>query len=42
MEAGGRRVDNPGLLDGAPGVALALLAACCPAEPTWDRLFLLS
>lgn len=42
VEAGGCRVDNPGLLDGAPGVSLALLAASCPAEPIWDRLFLLS
>jgi hypothetical protein len=39
-------VDHPGLLDGAPGVALALLGP----EPTgdgrsgagWDRMFLLS
>jgi hypothetical protein len=30
------------LLDGAPGVALVLLAAATPVEPTWDRLFLLS
>jgi hypothetical protein len=35
-------VDRPGLLDGAPGVALALLAAATPVEPSWDRLFLLS
>ena len=34
--------DNPGLLDGAPGVALALLAAFSEVEPCWDRLFLLS
>ncbi|MDB4894374.1 MAG: Lanthionine biosynthesis cyclase LanC [Firmicutes bacterium] len=31
-----------GLLRGAPGVALSLLAACTPAEPAWDRMFLLS
>jgi hypothetical protein len=37
-----RRVDQPGLLDGAPGVALALLAAVSTAEPLWGRLFLLS
>jgi len=42
IEAEGRRVDNPGLLDGATGVALALLAAACPICPTWDRMFLLS
>jgi hypothetical protein len=29
-------------LDGAAGVALALLAASTPCEPVWDRLFLLS
>ncbi len=39
---GSRPVDRPGLLDGAPGVALALLAAATDAEPAWDRLFLLS
>jgi hypothetical protein len=37
-----REIDQPGLLDGAPGVALALLAAATSTEPTWDRLFLLS
>jgi len=42
VETGACRVDNPGLLDGAPGVALVLLAASCNASPTWDRLFLLS
>lgn len=35
-------VDRAGLLDGAPGVALVLLAAATDTEPTWDRLFLLS
>jgi hypothetical protein len=35
-------MDQPGLLDGAPGVALVLLAAATSVEPTWDRLFLLS
>jgi hypothetical protein len=35
-------VDQPGLLDGAPGVILALLAASTDVEPIWDRLFLLS
>jgi lantibiotic biosynthesis protein len=42
VETGGRLVDQPGLLTGAPGVALALLGAASPAEPTWARLFLLA
>ena len=42
LEPGGRRIDQPGLLDGAPGVAMVLLAAASPVEPEWDRLFLLS
>jgi hypothetical protein len=42
VEFDGTRVDQPGLLDGAPGVALVLLGVACPAEPAWDRLFLLS
>lgn len=42
LEVADREVDQPGLLDGAPGVALVLLAAACEVEPTWDRLFLLS
>jgi hypothetical protein len=33
---------NPSFLDGAMGVALALLAAVTPVEPGWDRLLLLS
>ena len=41
-EPGGTRVDQPGLLDGAPGVLLALLAASNGVEPSWDRAFLLS
>ena len=41
-EAGGRLVDQPGLLTGAPGIALALLGAAAPAEPGWARLFLLA
>lgn len=36
------KVDDPGLLNGATGVALALHAACSTTEPAWDRLFLLS
>jgi hypothetical protein len=42
VELEGRRVDQPGLLDGAPGVALALLSASTGVEPAWDHLFLLS
>ena len=43
LGAGGNRVDQPGLLDGAPGVALVLLAAAVgDVEPGWDRMFLLS
>ncbi|RKG97979.1 Lanthionine biosynthesis cyclase LanC [Corallococcus sp. CA047B] len=34
--------DNTGLLAGATGIALALLAATSPAEPTWDRMLLMS
>ncbi|NBD08171.1 lanthionine synthetase C family protein [Corallococcus silvisoli] len=34
--------DNPGLLSGATGIALALLAATSSVEPTWDRLLLMS
>ncbi|MFJ6382577.1 lanthionine synthetase C family protein [Kitasatospora sp. NPDC092039] len=42
VEPGDNRVDRPGLLDGAAGVAMVLLAAATDAEPDWDRLFLLS
>jgi hypothetical protein len=42
LEPGGQRVDQPGLLDGAPGVVLVLLAVATDVDPTWDRLFLLS
>lgn len=42
IEPGGSRIDQAGLLDGAPGVALVLLAAATPVEPAWDRLFLLA
>ncbi|HWC28058.1 MAG TPA: lanthionine synthetase LanC family protein, partial [Solirubrobacteraceae bacterium] len=42
LEPAGNPVDQAGLLDGAPGVALVLLAAATDAEPTWDRLFLLA
>jgi lantibiotic biosynthesis protein len=42
VEAADRAVDDPGLLDGAAGVALVLLAASTDVEPSWDRVFLLS
>ncbi|MBW8879506.1 MAG: lanthionine synthetase C family protein [Acidobacteria bacterium] len=42
IETPSSETDQPGLLDGAPGVALVLLAAATSVEPTWDRLFLLS
>jgi hypothetical protein len=42
LETTGHEIDQPGLLDGAPGVALVLLAAATDVEPSWDRLFLLS
>ena len=42
LESGGRRIDQPGLLTGAPGVALALLGATSSVEPVWARLFLLA
>ncbi len=32
---------DPGLLTGAAGIGLALLAAASPIEPRWDRLLLL-
>jgi lantibiotic biosynthesis protein len=34
--------DEPGLLTGAAGIALALHAAATDREPTWDRILLLS
>jgi hypothetical protein len=42
LETKDTAMDQPGLLEGAPGVALALLASATSCEPTWDRLFLLS
>jgi lantibiotic modifying enzyme len=33
---------DPGFLEGATGVALALLAAASPVAPEWDRLLLVS
>jgi class I lanthipeptide synthase len=35
-------VADPGILTGAAGVGLALLAAITPMEPAWDRMLLLS
>jgi hypothetical protein len=37
-----RPADEAGLIWGAPGVGLALLAAATPLEPRWDRLMMLS
>jgi hypothetical protein len=42
LEPGGNPVERAGLLDGAPGVAMTLLAAATGVEPSWNRLFLLS
>jgi hypothetical protein len=36
------KIDDPGLLDGAAGPALALLAAGTDTEPGWDGMLLLS
>lgn len=35
-------VDHPGWIEGAAGVALALLAAATSVPPTWDRYLLIS
>jgi lantibiotic biosynthesis protein len=32
--------DDPGFLEGAAGIGLALLAAVSPVDPGWDRVFL--
>ena len=42
IEYRSNQTDQPGLLDGAAGVAIVLLSAATGVEPTWDRLFLLS
>jgi lantibiotic biosynthesis protein len=42
LEPGGGRVDQPGILDGASGVCLALLSASAEMPPRWDRMFALS
>jgi len=41
-EFDGTQIDDTGLLNGAAGIALALLAAASNVEPGWDRAFLLS
>ena len=42
IEFRNNRTDQPGLLDGAAGVAIVLLAAATGVDPAWDRAFLLS
>ncbi|WP_162918600.1 lanthionine synthetase C family protein [Taklimakanibacter deserti] len=42
LKPSGQRADNPGLLEGAAGVALVLLATATSAEPVWDRILMLS
>jgi hypothetical protein len=32
--------DHPGIISGAAGIALALLSAATPLEPSWDRMML--
>ena len=39
---GFKRDPSPALLGGAPGIALALLAATTSIEPAWDRMLLVS
>jgi lantibiotic modifying enzyme len=36
------RTPDPGVLTGASGIALALLGATTPIEPSWDRMMLMS
>lgn len=33
-------LDEPGLLEGSAGIALALLSACEPITPTWDSMMM--
>ena len=42
LKPSGQRTDNPGLLEGAAGVALVLLATATSPEPIWDRIMMLS
>lgn len=37
-----RWIADPGILEGAAGIGLALLAATIPVEPEWDRALLIS
>jgi hypothetical protein len=39
---GGERAAGPGLIDGAAGVVLSLLALATDVPPVWDRALLLS
>ncbi|HEY6051248.1 MAG TPA: lanthionine synthetase C family protein [Thermoanaerobaculia bacterium] len=41
-DGGFDRDPSPSLLSGAPGIALALLAATTSIEPAWDRMLLVS
>jgi len=41
-QPGGSRSADRGLLTGATGIALALLAATTDIEPLWDRMLLVS
>ncbi|MBA2677305.1 MAG: lanthionine synthetase C family protein [Ktedonobacteraceae bacterium] len=40
VEATGKRVDDPGFLNGAPGIALALLSLTTSTTLGWDRVLL--
>lgn len=42
LDKDGQWLAKPGLLEGSPGVVLALFAASQEVTPRWDRLFLLS
>jgi hypothetical protein len=42
IEYRNNQTDQPGLLDGAAGVAIVLVSAATGLDPAWDRLFLLS
>lgn len=42
LESENNWVDDPGLVTGAAGVVLVLLAASTSTEPIWDRLFLIA
>jgi lantibiotic biosynthesis protein len=42
LEYRGNQTDQPGLLDGAAGVAIVLLSVATGVVPSWDRAFLLS